>query len=103
MSTECTVPRVSASRGEALLDDHSNVSEAEARHCDVSTFYGLSENVNEHFDFGKVLGQGGNALVVRAVSRHTGKEYACKCIRKVRLFFHPGRWCSHIELWEACA
>ena len=88
---ECTVPRVSASRGEALLDDHSNVSEADARHCDETTFYGLSENLKEHFDLGKVLGQGGNALVVRAVSRHTGKEYACKCIRKVRLLFHPGR------------
>ena len=77
--------RLSAVRDEALLEDHrENVREADARQGAVSTSYGLTETLNEHFDLGRVLGQGGNAIVVRAVSRHTGKEYACKCIRKVR-------------------
>ena len=76
--------RLSAGRGEALLEDHrGNVSEADARQGALSTSYGLSESLNDHFDLGRTLGQGGNAIVVRAVSRHTGKEYACKCIRKV--------------------
>ena len=79
------IPRATASPMEAALSDgrSDNVSEA-ARLGKVSTSYGLSESLNEHFDLGKVLGQGGNAIVVRAVSRHTGKEYACKCIRKVK-------------------
>lgn len=76
--------RLSAVRDEALLEDQrGNVREADARQGAVSTSYGLPEDFNEHFDLGRVLGQGGNAIVVRAVSRHSGKEFACKCIRKV--------------------
>ena len=77
--------RLSAGKDEALLEDQrGNVREADAHQGAVSASYGLPENFNDHFDLGRVLGQGGNAIVVRAVSRHSGKEYACKCIRKAR-------------------
>ena len=83
--------RLSAVRDEALLEDRrENVREADARQGAVSTSYGLNETLDEHFDLGRVLGQGGNAIVVRALSRHTGKEYACKCIRKVRSWLCAG-------------
>lgn len=52
-----------------------------------SPSYGLPRNLQEHYDLGRILGQGGNACVVRAVSRRTGKEFACKCLPKVRLFY----------------
>jgi hypothetical protein len=54
------------------------------RQGEATTNIGLPRNMLEHFDLGRVLAQGGNAVVVRAVSRRTGKEYACKCIPKVR-------------------
>ena len=54
----------------------------------MPTSYGLSESLLEHFHLGRQLGEGGNAIVVRAVSRHTGKEYACKCIRKVSILVY---------------
>ena len=83
--------RLSAVRDEALLEDRrENVREADARQGAVTTSDGLNETLDEHFDLGRVLGQGGNAIVVRALSRHTGKEYACKCIRKVRSWLCAG-------------
>ena len=45
--------------------------------------YGLSRNMEDHYELGRLLGQGGNAVVVRAVSRRNGREYACKCLPKV--------------------
>ena len=82
------IPRVTASMTKTasagVQPDNVN---AAADSCDKrATSYGLSDRLHEYFDLGKVLGQGGNATVVRAVSRHTGKEYAVKCIRKV---YHP--------------
>ena len=79
------LPRVSASMTKtASAGVQRNNVNAAADSCDErATLYGLSDNLHEYFDLGKVLGQGGNATVVRAVSRHTGKEYAVKCIRKV--------------------
>ena len=62
----------------------SRVEPAE-REGEPSTSYGLPTNLKNHFDLGRPLGHGGNAVVVRAISRHTGKEFACKCITKV----HP--------------
>ena len=79
------LPRVSASMTKTASAgvQRDNVNAA-ADSCDErATSYGLSDRLHDYFDLGKVLGQGGNATVVRAVSRHTGKEYAVKCIRKV--------------------
>ncbi len=71
-----------------LLQRHSAPEsrlEPAAREDEASTSYGLPMNLKDHFDLGRPLGHGGNAVVVRAISRHTGKEYACKCISKVQL------------------
>lgn len=62
----------------------SRVEPAE-RQEEASTSYGLPRNLKDHFDLGRPLGHGGNAVVLRAISRHTGKEFACKCISKVGL------------------
>ena len=62
----------------------SRVEPAE-REGETSMSYGLPTNLTDHFDLGRPLGHGGNAVVVRAISRHTGKEFACKCISKVQL------------------
>lgn len=59
--------------------------EAAEREGETGTSYDLPTNLKDHFDLGRPLGHGGNAVVVRAVSRHTGREYACKCISKVQL------------------
>lgn len=48
-----------------------------------SISYGLPTDLGEHYELGHVLGQGGNAVVVRAISRRNAKEYACKCLPKV--------------------
>ena len=79
------LPRVSASMTKTASAgvQQDNVNDAADPCGQEATSYGLSDKLHECFDLGKVLGQGGNATVVRAVSRHTGKEYAVKCIRKV--------------------
>lgn len=55
------------------------------RQGETSTSYNLPRNMQQHFDIGQILAQGGNAVVVRAVSRQTGREFACKCLPKVCL------------------
>ena len=79
------LPQVSASMTKTASAgvQRDNVNAAEDSCGEPATSYGLSNRLHEYFDLGRVLGQGGNATVVRAVSRHTGKEYAVKCIRKV--------------------
>lgn len=82
----------------AYAGDVAGVSEVLQRHSapasrvepadregETGTSYDLPTNLKDHFDLGRALGHGGNAVVVRAVSRHTGKEFACKCISKVHL------------------
>ena len=78
-----TSPPVSALPRTSFVADGGTQRAAAPEDRETPTSYGLSESLLEHFHLGRPLGEGGNAIVVRAVSRHTGKEYACKCIRKV--------------------
>ena len=89
----CAPDAAQASATEVPIGRLSSSSAPCDRHelTQPSITYGLPRDFLEHYELGHVLGQGGNAVVIRAISRRNGREYACKCLPKVLSSLTPQR------------
>ena len=83
----CSVPDIAMRSINEETQRRRSTSKRDSAADPSATPYGLPRTLKEHYDLGKVLGHGGNATVVRAVSRRTGREFACKCLPKVPCVF----------------
>ena len=59
----------------------------------AETCFGFATGLEEQYELGQELGRGGNAVVRVARDRRSGREFACKSLKKVALLVSPQTFC----------